>query len=62
MLGSTMASRRDVEDLLTYVRRHRIVPRVDSTFALADVAAAHRHLESAAQVGKVVLRVGSGGA
>lgn len=58
MLGSTMASRRDVEDLLRFVRRHGIVPRVDSTYALADVADAHRHLESAAQVGKVVLRVG----
>lgn len=58
MHGSTMASRRDVEELLAFVHRHRIVPRVDSTFALTDVAAAHRHLESAAQVGKVVLRVG----
>ncbi len=60
MLGSTMASRRDVEDLLAFVNRHRIVPRVDSTFALEDVADAHRHLESAAQVGKVVLRVTPG--
>ena len=57
MLGSTMASRSDVEQLLAFVNRHGIVPRVDSTFALEDVAAAHRHLESAAQVGKVVLRV-----
>lgn len=57
MLGSTMASRGDVEDLLAFVGRHEIVPQVDSTFALDDVAAAHRHLESAAQVGKVVLRV-----
>jgi NADPH2:quinone reductase len=57
MLGSTMASRSDVEDLLAFVERHAIVPRVDSTFELADVAKAHRHLESAQQVGKVVLRV-----
>lgn len=57
MLGSTMASRSDVEDLLAFVRRHRIAPRVDSRFALDDIAAAHRHLESAAQVGKVVVRV-----
>jgi len=60
MLGSTMASRTDVEDLLAFVQRHELVPRVDSTFALDDVAAAHRHLESGSQVGKVVLRVGAG--
>jgi NADPH:quinone reductase-like Zn-dependent oxidoreductase len=58
MLGSTMASRRDVDELLRFVRQHRITPRVDRTFDLAEIAAAHRHLESAAQVGKVVLRVG----
>ena len=57
MLGSTMASRHDVEDLLRFVERHRIVPRVDRAFDLTDVAAAHRYLEGAEQVGKVVLRV-----
>jgi NADPH2:quinone reductase len=57
MLGSTMASRSDAEDLLAFVRRHRITPRVDRIFELDEIAAAHRHLEGAAQVGKVVVRV-----
>ena len=57
MLGSTMASRRDVEDLLHFVRRHEIAPRVDATFELDRVADAHRHLEASNHVGKVVLRV-----
>lgn len=57
MLGSTMASRRDVEQLLAFVEEHQLVPRVDRVFDLADVAVAHRHLEAGTQVGKVVLRV-----
>jgi NADPH:quinone reductase-like Zn-dependent oxidoreductase len=57
MLGSTMASRTDTEQVLAFVARHRIVPRVDATFGLDQVAAAHRHLEAGGQVGKVVLRV-----
>ncbi len=57
MLGSTMASRSDVEQLLAFVNRHQIAPRVDRVFELDEVAAAHRHLESAGHVGKVVLRV-----
>lgn len=57
MLGSTMASRSDVEQLLRFVERHRIDPRVDRSFPLEDVVNAHRWLESGAQVGKVVLRV-----
>ncbi len=32
-------------------------PRVDQVFALADVAAAHRHMEQNLNVGKIVLRV-----
>lgn len=57
MLGSTMASRSDVEDLLAFVDRHAIVPRVDRVFDLAEVADAHRYLEGSQQVGKVVLRI-----
>lgn len=57
MLGSTMASRSDVEHLLGFMAQHRIEPRVDRAFPLEQIADAHRFLESGAQVGKVVLRV-----
>jgi len=57
MLGSTMASQHDVADMLAFVAEHRIVPRVDRTFDLADIAAAHAYLEQGTQVGKVVLRI-----
>lgn len=58
MLGSTMASRSDVEGLLRFLSLHGIEPRVDRSFPLEQVADAHRYLESAEQVGKVVLQVG----
>jgi NADPH:quinone reductase-like Zn-dependent oxidoreductase len=60
MLGSTMASRSDVADMLQFVERHRITPRVDATFDLDRIADAHRHLEAARQVGKVVIRIPAG--
>lgn len=58
MLGSTMASRSDISDMLEFVRQHEITPRVDRAFALDDVVAAHQYLEASEQVGKVVLDVG----
>jgi NADPH2:quinone reductase len=57
IMGSTMASKSDVADLLAFVSEHAIAPRVDRTFPLEEIADAHRHLESASQIGKVVLRV-----
>lgn len=57
MLGSTMASEHDVMEMLRFVRQHRIVPIVDATFALEDIAQAHRHLEDGGHVGKVVVCV-----
>jgi NADPH:quinone reductase-like Zn-dependent oxidoreductase len=57
MLGSTLASRTDVAQMLAFVSEHRITPRVDTVFALEDIAAAHRYLEASEQIGKVVLDV-----
>jgi putative PIG3 family NAD(P)H quinone oxidoreductase len=39
------------------LERGALSPRVDQVFALADVAAAHRHMEQNLNVGKIVLRV-----
>jgi NADPH2:quinone reductase len=35
----------------------RLVARIDKVFALAEAAAAHRHMESGGHVGKIVLKV-----
>jgi NADPH:quinone reductase-like Zn-dependent oxidoreductase len=42
--------------MLDDVNSYRLRPPVDCVFPLADGADAFRHLESAAQFGKVVLR------
>jgi NADPH2:quinone reductase len=57
ILGSTMASQRDFRELLAFVALHGISPRVDRVFGLSQVAEAHAYLETAQQVGKVVLDV-----
>lgn len=57
VLGSTMASKQDVRDMLRFVDVHRITPHVDRIFPLEDIAAAHAHVESSSQVGKVVLSI-----
>jgi len=66
--GSTLRPRSDADkaaiaaELLSQVWPHlssgRIAPVIDSDFALADAAAAHRRLEAPEHVGKIVLRVG----
>ncbi len=55
ILGSTMADSGDVADMLRFVSTRKLSPAVDRQFALRDAAEAHSWLESAAQVGKVVL-------
>ena len=36
----------------------RCLPVIDSTFPLAEAAAAHRRMESGEHIGKIVLRIG----
>jgi zinc-binding alcohol dehydrogenase/oxidoreductase len=57
--GSTMGMPSDFEGAYDLVRTGRARVHVDSTFPLADAAAAHERLESGAQFGKVVLTVPS---
>lgn len=55
MLGSTMASRSDVESMLAFVNQHKIAPRVDRVFSLDQISDAHRYLEASSQVGKIII-------
>jgi zinc-binding alcohol dehydrogenase/oxidoreductase len=58
ILGSSMGTREDFAALLDLINTRQLHPIVDRTFALPDAADAHRHLESASQLGKVVLSIG----
>jgi NADPH:quinone reductase-like Zn-dependent oxidoreductase len=57
ILGSTMGSKALLHRIVPLVERGALRPVVDRSFALDDAAAAHRHLESRSQFGKVVLSV-----
>lgn len=52
-----IAQRQIVERLLGEAAAGRIRPHITEAFALADVAAAHRRLESGGAIGKLVLRI-----
>lgn len=58
ILGSSMGTEQEFEALLQLVTEKNIVPVVDTIFPLAEGEAALRHLESGAQFGKVVLKIG----
>ena len=55
ILGSSMGSEQDFDDMLAFVNKHQLVPVVDKTFPLAEGEAALRYLEGGQQLGKVVL-------
>jgi zinc-binding alcohol dehydrogenase/oxidoreductase len=55
--GSTMGMPSDFEGAYDLVRSGRARVHVDSTFPLAETAAAHERLESGAHFGKVVLTI-----
>ena len=57
ILGSTMGSTSDFESMLKYVKKHKIVPIIDSTFPLQEAELAMRKMERGEQFGKIVLKV-----
>ncbi len=62
ILGSSMGSPQEFEQMLAFVRQHRIVPVVDSVFPLSEGNAALRLLSEARQFGKIVLSIGESAA
>ena len=58
ILGSTMGTRADFLGVYELVARGAARPIVDSVFPLSEARAAHEHLESGKQFGKVVLEMG----
>ena len=55
ILGSYMGRRRDMAEVLEFVRAGRLAPVVDSVMPLADVRKAHERIEAREHFGKVVL-------
>lgn len=57
VLGTTMGSPVDFAGMTALVNAARIVPTVDTVFPLAETERALRHMEAAAQFGKIVLTI-----
>ena len=55
VVGSTMGTRTELEQLLRFCEATGVKPLIDQTFALADAASAFRRLESGDVFGKLVL-------
>jgi NADPH:quinone reductase-like Zn-dependent oxidoreductase len=55
ILGSYMGRRRDLAEVLEFVRAGRLAPVVDSVMPLADARKAHERIEAREHFGKVVL-------
>jgi NADPH:quinone reductase-like Zn-dependent oxidoreductase len=55
--GSTLGSREEFRQLLSFMGIKKIKPIVDSVFSLKEAASAQRYLEEAKQFGKVVLQI-----
>ena len=57
VMGSTMSTQKEFEDVMKLVFMGRLKPVVDRVFPLQDARKAHEYLERGDQFGKVVLRV-----
>jgi NADPH:quinone reductase-like Zn-dependent oxidoreductase len=57
ILGSIMGTRAELAETLKLAGEGKLRAVIDSTFPLADVADAHRRLESRKQFGKVVIKI-----
>jgi NADPH:quinone reductase-like Zn-dependent oxidoreductase len=57
IMGSTMGNDEEFDAVAAELRAGRLVPPVDSVFALEEGRAAFERLESGAQFGKIVVRV-----
>jgi NADPH:quinone reductase-like Zn-dependent oxidoreductase len=55
--GSTLGSRDEFRNLISFMDASKIKPIIDSVFPLKDAPGAQRHVEDAKQFGKVVLRI-----
>jgi zinc-binding alcohol dehydrogenase/oxidoreductase len=55
VMGSTMSSRREFEDVMKLVFMGRLRPVVDKVFPLEKAGKAHAYLGQGEQFGKVVL-------
>ena len=57
IIGSTMGTIADFSEVMELITTHQLIPAISKIFPLADVCAAHTHLESGQNLGKVILTI-----
>ncbi|MDP2599354.1 MAG: zinc-binding dehydrogenase [Deltaproteobacteria bacterium] len=57
IIGSTMATRGELFEIMNFVRQKKLKPVIDKEFFLKDVAEAHKYIETGKQFGKVILTI-----
>jgi NADPH:quinone reductase-like Zn-dependent oxidoreductase len=57
ILGSTMGSDTDFDQMVSFVELHKIVPVVDTVFPLVAADEAARRMDAGGQFGKIVLKI-----
>lgn len=55
LLGSTMGSLKDFKNMLAFVSKYNIIPKIDQVFPLAEINAAVEKLSKSQQFGKIVI-------
>ncbi|MEH7226239.1 zinc-binding dehydrogenase [Bacillus sp. JJ1566] len=57
LLGTTMASTEEFNEMLQFVNEHKIKPVLDKVFPLADAANALKRIDEAEQFGKIAIKI-----
>jgi NADPH:quinone reductase-like Zn-dependent oxidoreductase len=57
VIGSTMSTQKEFEQVMDLVYAGRLRPVIDRTFELAEIRRAHHRLEAGEQLGKILLAV-----
>ena len=57
IIGSTMATRGELFEIMNFVRQKKLKPVIDKEFPIQEIAEAHKYVESGKQFGKVILTI-----
>lgn len=57
MFGAYLGSKKEMVEMLGFMKEHRIRPVIDSVFALEDAMLAHARMEMDQHFGKIVLKI-----
>ncbi|OAQ39151.1 alcohol dehydrogenase [Pedobacter psychrophilus] len=55
IIGTTMGTSKDFEEMLTFINSNKIVPIIDQTFSLNDIDKAIQRMDAFNQFGKIIL-------